>query len=255
MAGVQSIERAFAILRALAVGPTGVTDLAERINLPKSTVSRLLSALEAEGAVAQDHSGGDYRLGSSLADLIGANASGSHLVSAARPHLLDLAELTNETAGVAMLDGLEVYYLDHVESEHDVQVRNWTGERAPLHAVPSGLVILAAASTSFVEAFLNGPRTRFTPSTVVDPDVIRARIAQARARGHEWVLEEFSLGINSVAAPIVDVDGQVRSALHVHGPSFRFPGERDAAQIGELLTDTAERLSDQLRGVREQPLA
>lgn len=255
MAGVQSIERAFALLRALAIGPTGVTELAARVDLPKSTVSRLLSALEAEGAVRQDHVGGKYSLGDGLSDLTGAQSTYGHLAIAARPHLLDLAELTNETAGVAALDGLEMYYLDHVDAEHDVQVRDWTGERAPLHAVPSGLVILAAASPGFVSAVLGAPRAQLVPATVVEEAAIRARLGGISSRGFEWVNEEFSVGINSVAAPIVDPDGLTRSALHVHGPSYRFPGDRDPARLGELVADTAARLSDQLSGVREQPLA
>lgn len=255
MAGVQSIERAFALLRALAVGPTGVTDLAGRVNLPKSTVSRLLSALEAEGVVAQDHSGGAYRLGDGLADLTAGQSADAHLATAARPHLLDLAELTNETAGVATLDGLEVYYLDHVEAEHDVQVRDWTGERAPLHAVPSGLVILAASSPAFVDAVLGAPRAQIVPNTVVADETIRDRLRTITGTGYAWVHEEFAVGINSVAAPILDPDGLTRSALHVHGPSFRFPGERDPDRLGELVADTAQRLSDQIAGAREQPLA
>ena len=92
MPGVQSIERAFVLLRALAVGPAGVTELAERCELPKSTVARLLSALEQQSAVEQDQIGGEYRLGQSLADLAGAAAPGRNLITAARPHLWDLTE-------------------------------------------------------------------------------------------------------------------------------------------------------------------
>ena len=69
MAGVQSIERAFAILRTLALQPAGVTELAARTGLPKSTVARLLSALEAEQAVEQVEAGGGYRLGAGIEDM------------------------------------------------------------------------------------------------------------------------------------------------------------------------------------------
>ena len=72
---VQSIERAFALLRALATAPYGVTELADQVELPKSTVARLLSALETEGAVAQDELGGEYRLGDGLLDIAGAAQS------------------------------------------------------------------------------------------------------------------------------------------------------------------------------------
>ena len=82
---VQSIERAFAVLRTLATGAFGVTELAEQIDLPKSTVARLLSALEAEGAVTQVEQGGEYRLGQGLLDIAGATEPGRNLVEVERP--------------------------------------------------------------------------------------------------------------------------------------------------------------------------
>ena len=134
---VQSIERAFTILRALALGPVGVTELAERVELPKSTVARILGALEAEGVVSQDEAGGEYRLGEGLLDIAGATQPGRNLVATARPHLIELTEHVGETSGISVPDGRDMYYLDHVEAESEVQVRSWTGETSPIHAVPS----------------------------------------------------------------------------------------------------------------------
>lgn len=245
--GVQSIERAFAILRALAVGPSGVTDLAEKVDLPKSTISRLLSALEAEGVVEQAEVGGVYQLGASLADLAGASAPGRNLVAAARPFLIDLTELTNETSGVSIIDHGRVYYLDHVEASLDVQVRDWTGEHAAMHAVPSGLVLLAHSSPQFLDRHLKGELEMATPKTVTDPDVIRRRCADALTTGYVWGYEEFAEGINSVAAIVLGDDGTPQAALHVHGPSFRFPEAGDEDKFGRLVADAAEKLSTQLR--------
>jgi len=245
--GVQSIERAFAILRALAVGPSGVTDLAEKVDLPKSTISRLLSALEAEGVVGQAEVGGVYQLGSSLADLAGASAPGGNLVAAARPFLIDLTELTNETSGVSVIDHGQVYYLEHVEASLDVQVRDWTGEHAPLHAVPSGIVLLAHSSPQFLSSYLAGPLDQTTAKTVTDPATIRQRCADALATGYVWGYEEFADGINSVAAVVLGEDGTPQAGLHVHGPSFRFPESGDEDKYGRLVADAADKLSAQLR--------
>ena len=91
---MQSIERAFTVLRELSLGPAGVTDIAERVGLPKSTVSRLLSALEAEGAVEQFEVGGGYAIGPALA-MLGASANPSAgLRSVIRPFIEELATLT-----------------------------------------------------------------------------------------------------------------------------------------------------------------
>lgn len=234
-------------MRALAIGPAGVTELSERAELPKSTVARLLGALEEEGAVDQIEIGGDYRLGSGLMDLAGAAAPGRNLVASARPFLLDLMDQTGETCGVAVLDDDSVLYLDHVESEEEVQVRSWTGEVAPLHLVPSGLVLLAGEPDEVIDRYLAKPLARSTPRSVTDPVVIRSRIDGIRARGYIWVYAEFDESINSVAAPVLGVDGEIVATIHVYGPAYRFPDAEQADAIGELLKEAAGKLSVQLR--------
>ena len=84
MSTVQSIDRAFAVLRSLTSGPAGVTEIADRVGLPKSTVSRLLSTLEELGAVEQVAAGGDYRVGWAMLELAAAARPGRSLVSVAR---------------------------------------------------------------------------------------------------------------------------------------------------------------------------
>jgi len=243
---VQSIERAFTLLRALAVGAAGVTELAEKVDLPKSTVARLLNALESEGAVTQDEVGGDYRLGEGLLDIAGATQPGRNLVATARPHLLELTERIAETAGVSVRDGRDMYYLDHAEVESDVQVRDWTGESCPIHSVPSGLAVMAYWSERKLDAFLRSDLVKTTSWTMIDPDEIRARLEQVRSLGYAWVYEEFAEGINSVAAPIFEADGSVEAAVHIHGPAYRFPDPDRSHDIGLLLIDTARSVADHL---------
>ena len=243
---VQSIKRSFALLRALALGPVGVTELAERVDLPKSTVARLLASLEEEHAVEQTEAGGEYRLGSGLIDLAGSAPRGRNLVAAARPHLLELAESLDEVAGLSIIDGGQVYYLDQTESSSNIQVRDWTGEYAPLHAVPSGLVILAHQSPVFINRYLAAPLVQCTPWTVTDPDELRSRLEQIRSIGYAWVYEEFAEELNSVAVPVFESGGRVEAALHVHGPAYRFPNPDDTHDIGMALIEAASRLSLQL---------
>ena len=243
---VQSIKRSFALLRVLALGPVGVTDLAERVDLPKSTVARLLASLEEEQAVEQTEAGGEYRLGSGLIDLAGSAPRGRNLVAAARPHLLELAESLDEVAGLSIIDGGQVYYLDQTESSSNIQVRDWTGEHAPLHAVSSGLVILAHQRPEFVDRYLAAPLVQCTPWTVTDPDGIRDRLEQIRSIGYVWVYEEFAEELNSVAAPVVENGGSVEAALHVHGPAYRFPDPDDTHDVGMAVIEAAGRLAMQL---------
>ena len=243
---VQSIQRSFSLLRALALGPVGVTDLAERVDLPKSTVARLLASLEEEQAVEQTEAGGEYRLGSGLIDLAGSAPRGRNLVAAARPHLLELAESLDEVAGLSIIDGGQVYYLDQTESSSNIQVRDWTGEHAPLHAVPSGLVILAHQRPDFIGKYLSTPLMQCTPWTMTDPGELRDRLEQIRSIGYAWVYEEFAEELNSVAAPVFESGGHVEAALHVHGPAYRFPDPDDTHDHGMAVIETAGRLSMQL---------
>jgi DNA-binding IclR family transcriptional regulator len=243
---VQSIERAFAVLGALADGPVGVTEVADRVGLPKSTVARLLGSLAREGVVEQVPGGTRYRLGARIASLAAGVASTSSLVAVARPHLVELASALGETAGLSVPDGFQIHYIDQVDTTHQVQIRDWTGSRVPMHAVSSGLVVLAAMSEAELDRFLGSPLERFTPRTMTDPAALRERLAQIRADGYAWVHEEFAEGLNSVAAPVINSTGPSLAAVHVHGPSYRFPSgdERETAQ---QVVQAAGRISARVR--------
>jgi DNA-binding IclR family transcriptional regulator len=239
---VQSVERAFAVLRSLTAGPAGVTELADRVELPKSTVSRLLSTLEELGAVQQIEVGGNYRIGAAMLDLAAAAQPGRSLVAAARPQLAELARATGEAAGLSVADGHEMLYLDQVNPDTELQVRDWTGTRIPMHAVPSGQVLLAEAATALVDAYVEVPMASFTPNTIVDPQALRARLDEARRAGYAWAVDEFSNGLSSVAAAIRDGAGRAIASVHVYGPTYRFPGDRNTDEIGRLVVDTASRI-------------
>jgi len=246
MAGVQSIQRAFAILRALARQPNGVTDLAAKVDLPKSTVARLLGALETEGAVEQIEAGGEYRLGSGLEDIVGGSQPGRSLVAIARPFLLGLTEATGEASGLDIMDEGWVYFLDQVASEGDVQVRDWTNEWGRPHSVPSGIVMMAQYDEAVIDAYIAGGLEPSTPTTITDPRVLRERLDLARSAGYTWSYGEFAEGINSVAAAVVAKRG-VEAALQVHGPAYRFPNPDRTHDIGLLVTEAAQGLSLQLQ--------
>ncbi len=248
MSSVQSVERAFAVLRCLAGGPAGVSEVAERIALPKSTVSRLLSTLQDLGAVDQLDAGGDYRVGDLMIELAAGATPGRKLITVARAHLFELVEILGETAGLSMLDGEGVVYLDQVDADNPVQVRDWTGENLPAHIVPSGLVLMAHASTDVREAFLASELEAWTPKTMTDATELRRRLAVIAKTGSAWVYEEMSEGINSVASPVRNPAGMVVAAIHAHGPSYRFPAEGGAESVAAAVKETADRVTARLAG-------
>ena len=148
-----------------------------------------------------------------------------------------------EATGLAVLDGRQVHYLDQVDGPHAVQVKDWTGERVPAHLVPSGIVLLAAETANARDRYLAGSLEATTPRSMTDRRRLRERFERVAKLGVEWVHEEFAEGINSVAAVVRDRGGAPVAAVHAHGPSYRFPGERSPGEIGKLLAATAERVS------------
>jgi len=247
VSSVQSIRRAFAVLGALADGPLGVTDVAERAGLPKSTAARLLATLAAEEAVEQVPGDSAYRLGPRLITLAGGLSFNRSLAALARPVLVELAAASGEAAGLGVPDGDLIHYIDQVDTPNPVVVRDWTGARAPLHAVSSGQVLLAFRSATAVDRYLSGELETFTPATLATPDAVRDRLREIRRTGHAWAIEEFDPGISSVAAPIADATGEVVAAVHLHGPSYRFPPADRSAELADRVVAGAAQIAAGLR--------
>jgi DNA-binding IclR family transcriptional regulator len=247
MSSVQSISRAFSVLGALGDGPLGVTEVAERSGLPKSTAARMLATLVGEGAVEQVPGDTAYRLGPRLITLAGGFSLVRSLSAIARPTLGELARASGEAAGLGIPDGDLIHYIEQVDTPNPVVVRDWTGARAPLHAVSSGQVLLAFRTPAAIDRYLERPMERFTERTLADPDAVRDRLRDVRRRGYAWAIEEFDAGISSVAAPIADGSGEVIAAVHVHGPSYRFPPSGREAALAELVVAGASRIASGLR--------
>jgi DNA-binding IclR family transcriptional regulator len=244
MSTVQSIDRAFAVLRQVAHEPGGISEVARAVDLPVSTVARLLMTLESQGAVVRIGDTGTWGIGAGIRDLAGSVADPSWtLVARAQSVLATLVDRTGETSGLSVLDGDEVVYLDHVENAHEVTLRDWTGSRLPLHVVSSGLVLLAAQPPAVIAAYLSRPLVAPTRRSVVQPARIRQRLSRLRRDGFVWTIGEFDEGIASVAAPVVDARGATVAAVHTHGPSYRFPGASDADAIAVHVRDAARTLS------------
>lgn len=245
MTAVQSVERAFAVIGCLAGGTAGVSEIAERVALPKSTVSRLLVTLVDLGVVEQSGPGGSYRLGSYMHDLASAAQPSRRLIDLARPHLSELVVATNEAAGLSVLEDDLVLYLDQVNAQSDVQVRDWTGDRLPPHLVSSGLVLLAFSGNTAIERYLARPLAAHTKRSMTDKAQLRERLERVRHDGFDWVIDEFSDGVSSVAAPIRDARGQAIAAVHLHGPTYRFPGTSGKVFETKVVA-AAERISKQI---------
>src|SRR5256885_1732225 len=247
MSRVQSIERAFAVLGALTDGPIGVTEVADRAALPKSTAARMLVSLAREGAVEQIPGDTRYRLGPRIESLATGLVGPRSVVAIARPYLAELATTIGETAGLSVPEGNTMRYVEQVDSDHPVGVRDWTGARIAMHAVSSGLAVLALWPHARIDAYLAAPLERFTDRTMTDPTELRVRLQRIQQEGHAWTSGEYAEGIASVAVAIADADGEVVGAVHVHGPAYRFPRPGRESALEVQVAAAATRIARTLR--------
>jgi DNA-binding IclR family transcriptional regulator len=168
-------------------------------------------------------------------------------VAIARPHLVELAAAIGETAGLSVPEGDLIHYVDQVDSEHPVGVRDWTGSRLALHGVSSGLAVLALRPPAEIERYLARPLERFTARTMTDPDLLRSRLARIQLDGYAWTAGEYTEDIASVASAVADASGEVVAAVHVHGPSYRFPPSGREDSLGLDVAAAANRIARTLR--------
>lgn len=243
---MQTIERTFAVLRAIAESDAsaGVSEVARRAGLAKSTTSRILASLDELGMV--DRLDDRYVIGQGLAALTTHATAAGSLRDVARPYLADLADLLGESVALAVLDGDESVYIDTAVAESMVQVRDWTGERFPLHITSAGQVLLAAWPSERIDTY--GRRELVTPTerSIGSLTALRDRLRDVRRDGVAWTLGEFDAEINGVAAPIRHHDGSVVGAVNVSGPVFRFPGERSLGDVVDPLVATCAQISERL---------
>ena len=243
MVRVQSIERAFLLLDAISASELGITELASRVGMPKSTVARIVNTLLDVGAVERISPDATYRIGPKVYGLAAGRSKVADLLSRSRPHLKMLARDLREDAGLSVPDGNKVHYIAQEDAENNIQVRDWTGTLLPMHLVSSGLVMLAHWPPDQLDSYMQADLVAYTRHSVTDPGLMRQRLTQVRQDGSVWVIEEFAEGINSVASPVYDDQLRVLGAIHVHGPSYRFPGDSDPDAIASMVADVATRVS------------
>lgn len=238
---VHSVDRAISILQVLARrGAVGVTQIAEELDVHKSTVFRLLSTLEARGLVDQLATRGQYQLGYGVVQLA-AGATRTHDISVvSRPICQELAETVGETVNIAIHDGREVINVDQVIGSSAVTTVNWVGQRTPLHTTSCGKVFLAAMSPAELETVLDRGLERLTDHTIVDVSSLEKQLSEVRDRGYAYTIDEHEVGLASVSAPIRALGGEVIAAVVVSGPTFRFEDVTIEVLADQVLSAAAE---------------
>jgi len=199
----------------------GISSLAKRLGLAKSTVHRLASTLIAEKLLEQNTQDGKYRLGLLLFELGSLVRRKMDVSAEARPLLKALMEQTGETVHLAVLDDQAVLYVNRIESRRAIRMGFGLGTRAPLHCTALGKVLLAFQPREFIEEVIANGLTRRTPETLTRPQALRQELAAIRARGYAIEDEEIEIGLRSIAAVVRGDSGNAIAAIDIAGPAHR----------------------------------
>ncbi len=247
-AGLSSVRNAARLLCAFtpADRDIGVSELAARLGIAKSTVHRLLSTLMLEGLIDQDPSTGRYRLGLKLYELGTIVADHLDLHEVVSGPIDELRNRTGENVHVAILDGGEVVYVARRESPHTLRLFERVGHRNHAHCTSTGKVLLAFLPEPERAAILDRqPLVPHTPYTITDRNRLEQELEAIRRRGWADNINESELGVTSVAAPIRDAGGRVVAAISVAGPGPRFTADT-IRRIAAETVRTAEGISVRL---------
>ena len=250
---VAAVQRAVAVLDALAVGDTdggnpaqrhslelGTNEIARRTGINASTVSRLLATLADAGLVEHVAGSGRYRLGLRLLQLGNAVLARLDLRELARPHLVALTEATGETATLSSPGEHEAVTVDYVQSPSFIQSVAQVGRPSAAHATAVGKVFLAHGGR-----LPEGELAAFTARTIVDRAALEAEVEQVRRQGFATALGEREQELHAVAAPVLDGRGELVAILGVQGPASRFDAGRMRA-AAEPLREHANAISTAL---------
>jgi IclR family acetate operon transcriptional repressor len=238
----ESVRKATEVLIALAESERHLSarELAELIDVPKSTAQRLLQALEPSGLVRQDLATRRYGLGPRTLTLGMSFLERVDVRSEARPHMVRLHEELDETIALAVRAGGSRIYVEQLEARSELKAKAEIGRLYPLWAGASGRVLLAAMSRDELRRFTEEAGT--SAFTFVTPPTMGGLVSQLeleRRRGYAVAFDETIRGVHTIAAPVRIGPSEV-AALSVSGPSSRFSEQLMEDAAGPLVKAAAE---------------
>jgi IclR family KDG regulon transcriptional repressor len=250
--GAPSVKKAFAILSAISSSKNGlgVSELAKKLKMAKSTVHGMTSALEELGAVMRDPVTKKYKLGFTLLEIGRSAYSQIDLQTSARPVTEELMEKTQTSVFLGILNGDQVTILDIVESRQELNITAPVGSTIPLFAGAVGKVFLASMAEEQAARIIKSKSLpRFTENSIVDTALYFQELRQVRENGYAVDDEEYILGVRAVASPLMGL-GQLRSAIWAVG----FKANLDKKKMQTLTGETQKAARTISRRIQEQLL-
>ena len=213
---IPAVDRTLDLLDLLCATreAVGIRDLAARLDVPRSTVYRILNSLEPRGVVRRDGAGG-YLPGPRLLAWARAVPDGADLVALAAPVLAALARAARATAKLSVLEGEAALVAAVAPGPGVYSVTTQVGRRFPLHAGAASKVLAAHLPEAARAALLAGPLPRSTPGTITDPARLAAALDAVRRDGIATDQAEYIEGVHALAAPVLGPGGGCAAAVSV----------------------------------------
>jgi DNA-binding IclR family transcriptional regulator len=234
-APLQSVGIALDILDALLEAPElGLSELARRVGIAKSTAHRTCSVLVERGLLERSPSGA-YHLGLRFVEYGHFAAARSAVTDRALPLLVELRNAIGETVQIGVASGVDVVYVERVEGRHALRYATGNPRRSPVHRSSAGKAI-AAFDDALRDARVRAGLPPSTGYTIVVPEVWLGELAKVRDRGYARSVDETELGMSSLAVPVrARDDDRVVAAISMVGPTTRVVGEHESAHVAALL--------------------
>jgi IclR family transcriptional regulator, KDG regulon repressor len=226
---VQSVDRALTIIKLVSMRKDGlgVTELAEKLQLNKSSIFRILATLAAHGFVEQDGDTKKYKLGYKYLELSAKLLDSIDIRKEAAPFLKELEELSNEVIHLVIYSQREAVYIEKLEGNEPLRMHSQVGKRVSMHCTSAGKVLLANLPKSEVmEIIKENGLSRHTENTITNEEELFKNLKTIQKNGFGTEIEENELGITCIAAPIFNHLGDVTGAVSISATSMRMSEER-----------------------------
>jgi IclR family pca regulon transcriptional regulator len=249
----QSLERGLAILSAFRSGRPllGVSELGREIGLSRSTAHRYVATLAALGYLQQDGATKKYRLGPRVLDLGFSAINSMELREVAAPHLRQLSDEMGFTVNMAILDELDIVYVERCRSsrarQREIDLNLHVGARLPAYCTSLGKVLLAfLPADDRKETLARIEFTRRGPNTLTSRTSFAAELDRVRKSGFAINNEELAYGLRSIAAPVLSHDGAAAAAINLAVHSSMVSMEDLVARLSPSLRRCAAEISAHL---------
>ena len=244
---VQSIDRAVAILDCFSEEKKELklSEISERLGLNKSTVHGIISTLKYHGFISQDEETQKYKLGIRFVEFGDLVINSMNIRNAAVPVIDAVCERIEETVHIAMLDGLDVVWIEKRECTKSIKTSTKIGARLPAYTTADGKIIICYQNKDKIKNYLPKRIPQYTKNTITNKGEFIKKLEEMKKNGYAIDNEEYVEGLKCVAAPIFDHDGKVRFSLSTTGPAFRMNEER-IKELIVIIKEAANEISHRI---------